>query len=371
MNNNKKTKLVILGDPHWGARNNSPVFIEYFREFYSNQFLPYLRDHKDSIAGLIILGDVYDHRLHSNHKVIKASREIFFDPLDEIGIQSYVLVGNHDTTFRSTLSVNSIDLLLSHYKNLSIISAPQTRMISGESIALLPWICSDNVDDSMEMISETNAQILFGHLELSGFEFHRGQLSHDGLSPELFKKFEYVFSGHYHHKSTRGNISYLGTPYELNWHDYDDPRGFHVFDLESRSLAFIENPNKMFIRLEYDDSDERTHEKFLKSLQENQSLKDKTIKLVVVNKTNYYLFDQFIQELYQKGCNDIKILENLSDMIISSENNETLDSEIDLEDTQSILMNYIDRISLDGENRESLKTFIKTLYLEALNEEPV
>lgn len=363
----KKSKLVILGDPHWGARNNSLVFIEYFREFYSNQLLPYLIENKDTIAGLIILGDVYDHRLHSNHKVIKASREIFFDPLDEIGIQSYVLVGNHDTTFRSTLSVNSIDLLLSHYKNLNIISTPQTKIICDEPIALLPWICPDNFDESMELISTTNAQILFGHLELSGFEFYRGQTSHEGLSPDLFKKFDYVFSGHYHHKSTKGNISYLGTPYELTWHDHEDPRGFHVFDLETRQLEFNENLNKMFIRLEYDDSSEELS--LIEKIRNNATLKDKTVKIVVVNKSNYFLFDQFIQELYQKGCNDIKIIENLSDMLLS-DSTDVIDSEIDLEDTQSILMNYIDRIPVIDADRDNLKTFIKTLYLEALNEEP-
>ena len=93
-----------------------------------------------------------------------------------------------------------------------------------------------------------------GHFEIAGFAMYRGMESHEGLSKDLFKQFDMVFSGHYHHRSNDGHIYYLGNPYELTWQDFNDPRGFHLFDLQTRELEFIGNPYTMFERVEYDDA---------------------------------------------------------------------------------------------------------------------
>ena len=42
------------------------------------------------------------------------------------------------------------------------------------------------------------------------------------MDPSIYKDFKQVFSGHYHHKSSRGNITYLGNPYQMFWNDYKD-----------------------------------------------------------------------------------------------------------------------------------------------------
>ena len=77
-----------------------------------------------------------------------------------------------------------------------------------------------------------------GHLELNGFEAHRGYIMDHGDSTAPYRHFEKVLSGHFHRKSTRGNISYLGNPYQIYWNDYRS-RGFHIFDTETLELEFI------------------------------------------------------------------------------------------------------------------------------------
>ena len=357
-------KIAFITDLHFGVRNDSSIFLEHFQNFYSNVFFHYLIE--NDIKDCIILGDVFDRRKYTNHKIIKAIRDILFDPLADYGINVKVLVGNHDSTFKNSIELNTLDLLLSHYLNVEIIERPIDIIVNGMAMfCAIPWICQDNYDESIRLIERTKSPILLGHLELSGFEFHRGQVSKEGFDPSLFKKFDHVFSGHYHHRSTRGNITYLGTPYEMTWHDYNDPKGFHIFDTGTFNLEFIENPIKLFIRLEYDDT---------KDIDFNQlssmDLKNKFIKLIVTNKTDYYKFDQYVQILYQKECADINIIENLNDMLSSiNSDGELIDTEINLEDTQSILLNYIDNMNLDID-KEDLKTFVKNLYLEALIEEP-
>jgi hypothetical protein len=40
----------------------------------------------------------------------------------------------------------------------------------------------------------------------------------------------------------------------MTWQDYADPKGFRVFDLETRELETVLNPNSIFYKMDYDDS---------------------------------------------------------------------------------------------------------------------
>jgi hypothetical protein len=350
-------KVAIITDTHWGARNDSAAFIEFYRKFYSNCFFPTLEEH--GIDTVFMLGDTFDRRKYTNHSTIQSAKRYYFDELERKNIKTHILIGNHDTFYKNTNEVNTIELMLSEYKNLNPISSPTTIDIDGTLISMIPWICADNYLDSMNEMNNTKAEICMGHLEIVGFEMYRGHECHEGLSLDTFKRFDKVFSGHYHHRSTKGNVTYLGTPYELTWQDYDDQKGFHIFDLDTRELQFIPNPYTMFARLEYDDKEKEPLD--LDTL----DLTDMYIKLVVVNKTDYYKFDQFINKLYTKNAHDIKIVEDMSEF-----ESGTVDTDIDLEDTLSILSNYIDSVNTDVD-KEKIKTFMKTLYTEAVNQEVV
>ena len=45
----------------------------------------------------------------------------------------------------------------------------------------------------------------------------------------------------------------MGNPYEITWADYNDPRGFHIYDTETMETEFIPNPYSMFHKIYYDD----------------------------------------------------------------------------------------------------------------------
>ena len=120
----------------------------------------------------------------------------------------------------------------------------------------MPWINPQNEVYALGMMGETRADTLLGHLEIDGFQMYAGHESQGGLSKVEFQRFDTVMSGHFHHKSDDGQIFYLGCPYEITWSDYNDPKGFHVFDTETRELHRILNPYKMFSKIYYDDSNE-------------------------------------------------------------------------------------------------------------------
>jgi DNA repair exonuclease SbcCD nuclease subunit len=206
----------------------------------------------------------------------------------------------------------------------------------------------------MHHIKTTNADVAIGHFELANFEFHQGQVSNHGLDASVLKRFKKVLSGHYHHRSTKDNITYLGTPYEMTWADYNDPKGFHVLDTETLDLEFIENHHKLFIRLEYADD---------KDLPDTSNIDGKFVKVIVQSKTDYYRFDQFVSSI--SGSSDLKIIESVNDLVFDDE---ILDNSINLEDTSTILMRYIDSIQTDID-KDDLKMFMRDLYIESLNAE--
>jgi hypothetical protein len=116
----------------------------------------------------------------------------------------------------------------------------------------------------------------------------------------------------------------------------------------------------MFARVEYDDKEQDPVD--LDSL----DLTGKYVKLVVVNKTDYYKFDRFTQKLYNKGCHDIKVVEDMSEF----NEGELVDESINLEDTLSVLGHYIDSVETDLD-KEKIKNYMRALYTEAVNIEVV
>jgi DNA repair exonuclease SbcCD nuclease subunit len=351
-------KVAIITDQHFGARNDSIAFLDYFEKFYNDVFFPALAD--NDINVVLVLGDTFDRRKYVNFYALQRAKEMFFDRLANAGITVHMLAGNHDTYFKNTNDVNSPDLLLREYNNINVIDHPATIYVDETPICMMPWICPENYQDSIDTIKDTKAEICMGHFEIAGFAMYRGMESHDGLSKETFDKFDMVFSGHYHHKSDDGHIYYVGNPYELTWQDYNDPRGFHLFDLGSRELTFIRNPYSMFARVEYNDKEQEPID--LDAL----DLQGKYVKLVVVNKTDYYKFDRFTQKLYNKGCHDIKVVEDMSEF----NEGELVDESINLEDTLSVLGHYVDSVETDFD-KEKIKNYMRALYTEAVNIEVV
>ena len=350
-------KVAIITDQHFGARNDSIQCLDYYENFYNNIFFPKLKE--EDISHILILGDTFDRRKFINFNTLARAKKMFFDVAYNNGILITMIAGNHDTYYKNTNDVNSPELTLSEYSNIVIVTRPETVKVHGTPVCFLPWICADNYTDSMNEIKNTKADLCMGHLEISGFAMYRGVESHDGLSKESFEKFDMVFSGHYHHRSDDGHIYYLGNPYELTWQDYKDPRGFHIFDLNSRKLEFVQNTYSLFERFEYDDT------VFDPDGIDTSFATDKYVKIIVVNKTDYYKFDKFITRVYTKNPLEVKIVENFSEFTEGQ-----VDETINLEDTSSVLSNYIESVETEVD-KERVKSFMKALYTEALNKEVV
>lgn len=338
-------KVVILGDTHFGVRQGSKVFIDFQAKFYKFLF-EYIDKH--NLTTMIQLGDEFDHPQRTSHLAMFHAKEMFFDEIRNRQMDYHTIIGNHDIMYKNTLSINSPSLFLKEY-NFNIIEKPCTITIGDTYFCMIPWICADNMDDSYKEIKTSKADVCIGHFEINGFEMHAGQVCVNGIDSTIFKKYQTVLSGHYHHKSKRGNIQYVGTPYELTWHDYGDSKGFYVFDTITHGMEFVENPYRMFHKIEYE---------------KGAVIPDVTgaiVRVVVKEKDDAY--DEFIKNLNNQSCFDVKVIENMGDV----HNAEALDENLDISDTPSILKNYVDKLEI--ENKTAVNSLIHSLYIEALNEE--
>lgn len=351
-------KIAILGDTHFGVRGDSIKFHDYYRKFYENEFFPYLE--KNNITNIYQLGDLFDRRKYINFNTLALAKDYFFDRIALLELKLFTLLGNHDIFWKESLEVNSTGLVLGEYKeHITLIDTPTKIEIDNTTIDMIPWICKENQQEVFEYIDQSKSDLCFGHFEIAGFPMYKGMVGNHGLSHEMFAKYERVLSGHYHTRSKQENIEYVGTPYEMTWQDYNDPRGFSIFDTETRELEFIKNPYTIHEKIAYDDKNQDPID--LSQI----DIKDKYVKVAVINKTDLYKFDQFINELYTKDAYEIKIIEDFSEFT-----NGEISTDINIEDTMSILSNYVDSVETD-ENKEEIKSVLKELYLEAINQEVV
>jgi hypothetical protein len=280
---------------------------------------------------------------------LEAAKEMWFTPLQERGVSMDMLVGNHDIYYKNTLRVNAPSELLGEYNNINVITSPTTLVYDNLPILLLPWICDENRTEVLEKVGSTEAKVCMGHLELNGFEAHPGHVMQHGMDSNAFSKFKKVFSGHYHMKSTKKNVNYLGNPYQLYWNDYGCKRGFHVFDTETLKTTFYKNPFDIFHKLYYNNG---------VTLPNEEDLKGSYVKLIVENKGDYAKFDYAVSQLQDMGLGDLKIIEDLSVELDSG--SEVLETE----DTMTLLDNYIDDIDLKV-NKSNVKNVMRSLYMEA------
>lgn len=347
------TKIAILNDTHAGIRNSSDVFIDNAEKFYCDVFFPFLLEH--DIRHIIHLGDYYDNRKFINFRALNRNRHHFLKPLRDHCITMDIICGNHDTYYKNTNNLNSLKELLGHYMDeVNIIHKPTEMQYGDVTMGLVPWINPENQEESLDFLKNTKATHIGGHFDILGFEMIKGVESTHGLDPSLFDRFHAVYSGHYHVKSSKNNIHYLGSQMEFFWNDAHNNKYFHIFDTETQDITPVRNPYTLFHRIYYDD-DKQDYMQY-----DFDQLENKFVKIVVINKKDLFTFDKFVDKIQSCKIHELKIQENFAEFI--GEN--VADDEVLLEDTKSLLDSYVDGVDTELD-RSRIKTQMHELMIEA------
>lgn len=350
-------KVIILGDCHLGARGGAANFAAYFNSFFRDQLYPYMLEH--GITQIYQLGDLFDNRTAMHLKSLHVSKPDWFDPLVENGFVMHTLLGNHDITLRESLEINTTESILQDYiktGNVVVYKKPTVVEVDGNTtFDIIPWICKANMDEVTEFMNRKKvSDICLGHFEIEGASMYRGIPSHGGLGQKLFARYEATLSGHYHTRSTLDGtrIHYVGTPYEITWMDAHDPRGFTVFDTETRKFEFVMNHETIFHKIYYRGDDTTLPE----------DIGGKYVKLIVEQKEDVKKFDAFLNSLRIQSPEDVMIIENLDDW---KDGHIDDDETLDIDDTLTVISKYIDSLTTDV-NKDKVKAYVNGLYMEAI-----
>ena len=341
------SKIAVLTDLHFGVKKQSQFIHDYFNLFYENVFFPYLK--KNNIKTVVDMGDTFDNRRFVELTTIDWARKNFYDKLQKLGCKVHTIVGNHTAFYKNSNHINTPELLLQSYSNVSVYPDPTEVELEGLPVLFIPWINNDNEEKTLQMISKSKSKIVMGHLELNGFVAHKGHIMEDAREPNIFNKFHKVFSGHYHTRSDNGKVFYIGNPYEIYFNDVDEVRGFMVFDTETLEHNYIDNPYKLHYQLYYDED----------NLIIPSDLYNKVVKVIVNKKNSVKKFEKFIENINDQEPYELRIIENIE--IPSVDNLETFESE----DTMSILNTYIEDVDIELD-KSKIKSIINSVYTEAL-----
>ena len=343
-------KIAVITDQHLDGRKGSLAFWNYWQKFYDEIFFPTLK--REGITTIFDLGDTFDNRKYVDFNTLNRIKANYFDRLK--GFDVHMILGNHTTYYKNTNKINSPELLLEEYRNITIYTEPKDIKVGGQKFLMMPWINSGNKKQSLELMEESDANVMCGHLECDGFEVTPGMHFDGGFKVSDFKKFKRVWSGHFHHRSKRGNVQYLGNPYQMFWNDYKDTRGFHIYDTETDRLRFVENPFEIFQKLYYNDV-ESDYNKY-----DVSDYREQFVKLIVEEKRDYQMFETLVDRLYNVGAHDVKIVETLVD----ADNID--DADLETKDTMTLLNEYIDEVEVSVD-KSNLKTLMRSLYIESCN----
>ena len=231
-------KVALLADLHIGIKRGDVVFYESQYRFFKEQLVPELN--RSGIKEIWVEGDVFDTRPNLSIETVNRVIDLFKNVLNGFNIR--IIVGNHDMYYNTDLGVNSLKIL-SLLPNVKVYEKPETETIDGKKILFQPWI----TDYAAENILDGSWDYAFMHADIIGFDVGGGRPSESGLQASyVLDHVRTTYTGHYHTKVTRKyeggrTISYLGAPYQLTRIDRDGERGYHVLDIGTGEIGFIEN----------------------------------------------------------------------------------------------------------------------------------
>ena len=342
-------KILIIGDLHIGARNSNPVLFKMMQNFFLNSLFPYIKE--NGIKAVLQLGDVHDRRKSIDFVIADWISKHFFQWFEDNGVAFAALVGNHDSYYKNTISVDGMSQLTRQFKMVKIIKEPSKLVFGGKTFVMLPWICDGN-REACAKFAEENADpeaFLLGHFELAGFEMIRGFPSDtDSIDRNIVRRYRKVLSGHYHLTSEKGNVVYVGTPYELGWNDYGDRKRFFVYDTESDLLEEV--PTNCTV-----------HEKIAVSAGEPvqiPSCRGKFVKVVVEGDVKPRELEKILSSISESGAQTVQCI-SVAD---------ASDSEIRLADLNDPAAMVAEDIDLKWKNEPDKAALAKSIFKDMLKQ---
>ena len=285
-------KAAVFTDLHLGLKSNSRVHNQDCEDFI-DWFIEQAKANGCETG--IFCGDYHHNRNSLNIATMQHSLNI----LEKLGAafdQFFYFPGNHDLYYKDKRDIHSVEYAV-HIPGITVVN----EMFEQDDVALVPWL----VGDEWKQAAKMKSRYMFGHFELPHFYMNAmvQMPDHGELQAEHFKNQEYVFSGHFHKRQTRGKVHYIGNAFPHNFSDdWDDARGMMILDKEN---------NKEPVYLDWPDCPRYRTTKLSKLLEPGSNIAvPKSYLRVTIDLPISFEEATFIKENYisQNGCREITLI---------------------------------------------------------------
>jgi DNA repair exonuclease SbcCD nuclease subunit len=213
-------KVACFTDIHFGLKSNSGTHLRDCEEFV-DWFIDNAK--KEGCETAIFLGD-WSHNRNSLNLITLDTSIRCLEKLGAAFEQFYWFPGNHDLFYKDKRDIHS-SAFGRHIPGVTVVEGVTTI----GDVTLVPWL----VGDEWKTISQVKSKYMFGHFELPLFYMNAmvQMPDHGELQANHFTHQDYVFSGHFHKRQSRGKIHYIGNAFPHNFADsWDDERGMMTMD---------------------------------------------------------------------------------------------------------------------------------------------
>lgn len=229
--NISKPRVAIFSDLHLGVHSNSSEWHNYALE-WANWFKDECK--RENIKDIIFCGDWHHNRSEISVSTLQVSADIL-DILSDFNL--IAITGNHDIYYKHRTDVNSISIFKGR-KNVTILDQYQTLEVFDRTLSFCPW------NTKPQDIAKSD--VIFGHFEIETFRMTGYKVCEDGIKiKDLTDKSDLVISGHFHtrHEKKFGSskILYVGNPFQMDFGDTDNQKGYHILDLDTMRCEFTPN----------------------------------------------------------------------------------------------------------------------------------
>jgi DNA repair exonuclease SbcCD nuclease subunit len=213
-------KAAVFTDIHFGLKSNSTLHNEDCLAFvkWATE-----KAKQEGCETCLFLGDWHNHRASINIVTLNYSLQAL-EHMNDNFEHVYFIPGNHDLYYRDKRDIQSVEFA-KHLPNVTICNDWFT---SGD-VTIAPWLCGDD----HKRLPGLSGKYMFGHFELPGYLMNAmvAMPDHGDVRREDLSGFDHVFTGHFHKRQTKRNITYIGNCFPHNFADVgDDERGMMILE---------------------------------------------------------------------------------------------------------------------------------------------
>jgi DNA repair exonuclease SbcCD nuclease subunit len=213
-------KVACFTDIHFGLKSGSRTHNQDCEDFVS-WFCETAK--AEGCETAIFLGDWHHNRSTTDVSTMNYTVSNL-EKLSSSFEKVYFILGNHDLFYKDKREINSVEFMRL-FPNI----VPIKDTLTEGDVTIMPWL----VGDEWKAIPKMKSRYIFGHLELPLFYMNAmvQMPDHGQLQADHFGNQEYVFSGHFHKRQSKGNVTYIGNAFPHNYADAgDDDRGMMILE---------------------------------------------------------------------------------------------------------------------------------------------